>query len=80
MFAICRPELVIFSDGRKQYGTQETRDWYASRTLGVPDYTKPVGLLGLQPIRKVMTTRRDGTITIDVTSAGRYSVRSDTKN
>lgn len=80
VFAICRPELVIFSDGRKQYSTQETRDWYAKRTLGVPDYTKPVGLLGLQPIRKVMTTRRDGTITIDVTSAGRYSVRSDTKN
>lgn len=76
MFEICRPQLVVFSDGRKQYGTQETRDWYASRTLGIPDYTKPAGLFGLQPLRKVMTTRSDGTITIDVSKNGGYSVSS----
>lgn len=77
VFDICRPDLVIFSDGRKQYGTQEMRDWYASRTTGIPDHTKPVGLFGICPVRKVMTTRRDGTITIDVTPAGRYSVLGD---
>ncbi|WBO22502.1 ComEC/Rec2 family competence protein [Sphingomonas abietis] len=77
VFDICRPELVIFSDGRKQYSTQETRDWYASRATGIPDYTKPAGLFGIEPVRKVMTTRRDGTIAIDVATDGRYSVRGD---
>ncbi|GAA0732167.1 ComEC/Rec2 family competence protein [Sphingomonas japonica] len=73
VFDFCRPELVIFSDGRKQYGTQETRDWYARRTRGIPDLGAPAGLLG-QPLRKVMTTRRDGTITIEVATDGRFLV------
>lgn len=73
IFEICHPELVIFSDGRKQYGTQETRDWYATRTRGIPDFSRPGGILG-QPLRKVMTTRRDGTITIDVATDGRFLV------
>lgn len=77
VFDICRPDLVIFSDGRKQYGTQETRDWYASRTTGIPDHTRPAGLFGIHPVRKVMTTRRDGTITIDVATDGRYFVLGD---
>ena len=76
IFEICRPQLTVFSDGRKQYGTQETRDWYASRTVGIPDYTKPEGLFGLRPLRKVMTTRRDGTITINVANDGRDVVSS----
>lgn len=80
VFEICRPELVIFSDGRKQHGTQETRDWYASRTIGIPDYTKPAGLLGIHPVRKIMTTRRDGTITVNLATDGRYSVLGDRMN
>ncbi len=79
VFEICRPELVIFSDGRKQYGTQETGDWYASRTRGIPDFTKPGGLLG-QPLRKVMTTRKDGTITIDIGADGRFWVSTTRKD
>lgn len=77
VFDICRPEVVIFSDGRKQYETQETSDWYASRTKGIPDYTRPVGLIGEPAVRKVMTTRRDGTIAIHVATNGRYSVMGD---
>jgi beta-lactamase superfamily II metal-dependent hydrolase len=73
VFAICRPQLILFSDGRKQFGTQETRDWYASRASGIPDLSKPTGLFG-PPLRKVMTTRRDGTITIDVAPGGNYNV------
>jgi len=73
MFGLFRPQLTIFSDGRKQHGTQETNNWYASRTAGIPDYSKPRGLFG-QPLRKVMTTRSDGTITIDVEQHGRYHV------
>ncbi|UAJ12440.1 ComEC/Rec2 family competence protein [Glacieibacterium megasporae] len=73
MFSLCRPQLTIFSDGRKQHGTQETNGWYATRTTGIPDHSKPAGLLG-QPLRKVMTTRCDGTITIDVDHNGHYLV------
>lgn len=73
IFDICHPELIIFSDGRKQYGTQETRDWYARRTRGIPDFGRPGGLLR-QPLRKVMTTRRDGTITIEVGTDGSFWV------
>lgn len=80
VFDICRPDLVIFSDGRKQSCTQETRDWYASRTTGITDLTKPTGLFGIRPVRKVMTTRRDGTITINVSTDGSYSVLGDRMN
>jgi beta-lactamase superfamily II metal-dependent hydrolase len=73
VFEICSPELVIFSDGSKQYGTQETRDWYAKRARGIPDVSKPAGLLR-QPVRKVMTKRRDGTIMIEVGDDGRFWV------
>lgn len=73
VFNFCKPELVIFSDGPKKHGTQETRDWYANRTIGIPDLSKPAGLFG-QPRRKVMTTRCDGTITIDVAADSSYLV------
>lgn len=73
VFELCRPELVIFSDARKDYATQETNGWYAARAIGIPDYSKPAGLLG-HPVRKVMTTRCDGTIMIDVGIDGRYIV------
>jgi beta-lactamase superfamily II metal-dependent hydrolase len=36
LFRLCRPQLVIFSDGPKQYGTQETLGWYANRAIGIP--------------------------------------------
>lgn len=73
MFGLCRPELVIFSDGPKQHGTQETNGWYASRTIGIPDHSRPGGLLG-PPRRKVMTTRNDGIVSISVGEDGRYLV------
>lgn len=73
VFELCQPELVIFSDGRKQYETQETHGWYANRARGIPDFSKPAGLLG-QPLRRVMTTRRDGTIRINIGDDGRYLV------
>jgi hypothetical protein len=78
VFDICRPQLIVMSDGRKHYSTQETRDWYAARAVGIPDHTKPAGLFGLRPLRKVMTTRSDGTITIDVNGNGSYSVSTMT--
>ncbi len=53
------PYLTIISDGGKQYATQETVNWYASRTIGIDLYGRK---------RKVLTTRSDGDISIDITS------------
>jgi beta-lactamase superfamily II metal-dependent hydrolase len=75
LFNHLRPEVVIFSDGPKQYETQETHQWYAQRARGIPDYTRPQTILG-QPERKVITTRNDGSLRIDV-NAGRYLVTSE---
>ena len=75
LFDHMRPEIVVVSDGPKQYQSQETQCWYAQRVTGIPDYTRPTGPRG-QPRRRVMTTRRDGTLRIEV-AAGRYVVHSE---
>lgn len=72
LFVWCKPKLIIFSDGPKQYGTQETASWYATKASGIPDWTRPKLPLGLQPQRRVMTTRKDGTIRIEVGRDGAW--------
>lgn len=72
LFRWCKPKLVVFSDGPKQHETQETASWYATKAEGIPDWSQPTGLFGLQPLRKVMTTRKDGTIRIDVQANGNW--------
>lgn len=74
VFKIVRPEIVIFSDGRKQHETQETDAWYRRRVLGIP----VIGAVfsGLPATRRhVYTTRRDGTVTVQVHSDGSFLVR-----
>lgn len=73
LFDLFRPELVIVSDDTKAHGTQETNGWYARRAIGIPDLQQPSSLAG-RPLRKVMTTRRDGSISINVGDDGRYLV------
>jgi len=74
LFLWMRPELVIFSDCAIKHGTQEaTSSWYAARTSGIPDWTRPKEFFEYET-RKVMTTRCDGKIMIDVGQAGRYLV------
>lgn len=76
LFRWCTPDLIVFSDGPKEYDSQETTGWYSHRTKGIPDWSQPSGLLG--PTRRyVMTTRNDGTICVDITDNGRWNV---TKN
>jgi beta-lactamase superfamily II metal-dependent hydrolase len=80
VFDWCKPDLIIFSDGAKQYGTQETTPaWYATKANGIPD-PNYVYRGGFDPWarRRVMTTRKDGTITMDVGADGRWSVRPKT--
>jgi beta-lactamase superfamily II metal-dependent hydrolase len=76
IFDHCRPEVILLSDGPKQYVSQETNNWYRTRATGIPEIDRPEGLLG-RPRRYAMTTRRDGTMTIDVAADGKFLVRSE---
>lgn len=60
LFDAFRPDIVLISDSKRQYATQETDAWYRERCNGVP--------LTLDPTRRryVMTTRNDGDMQIDV--------------
>jgi beta-lactamase superfamily II metal-dependent hydrolase len=77
LFEFCTPKLIIFSDGEKQHGTQETTDYYGRKASGIPDWTRPKPSFGFQPTRSVMTTRSDGTITIDVKPQGGWMAYRD---
>jgi len=52
----CRPKLVVISDDYKQYNTQETVRYYASKCSGIADFRYSGNA------RKVLTTRNDGEI------------------
>lgn len=52
----CRPQLVVISDDYKQYDTQETARYYASKASGINNFRE------WGRTRKVLTTRRDGDI------------------
>lgn len=54
VFRYCTPSVVIFSDGEKQYETQEMRDVYARHV--------PTGVQFNGRARTVLTTRCDGTL------------------
>jgi len=73
LFEYLHPELIIFSDGSKQHSTQETAPWYGARAKGIPDLDRPMNALAPRT-RRVMTTRCDGTIRLDVRHEGRYLV------
>lgn len=73
LFRFMRPDIVIFSDCEKRHGTQETRDWYAGRVNGVRDTGKKWTATG-PVMRKVMTTRSDGTLDIRVNASGGYTI------
>ena len=74
VFKVCRPDVVVFSDDRRQYDSQNTDAWYRARTKGVIDltsYRDPVRGYGM---RHVLTTRRDGSLQINITHDGRFLV------
>lgn len=73
LFVWCNPELIIFSDGPKQHSSQETDGWYAARAKGINDHTKVPDVYGIYPKRRVMTTRRDGTIQISAPGTGPWT-------
>jgi beta-lactamase superfamily II metal-dependent hydrolase len=64
IFQFCKPDAVIISDKPIVHGTQE-HDLY-SRHCG--------GLSFSGNVRRVLTTRNDGKITVDIPASGNYTV------
>ncbi len=54
VFQHCDPDVVVFSDGSIQYGTQDMTSTYAKHSRGIEFNGQ---------IRKVLTTRSDGSLT-----------------
>lgn len=63
----CKPTLTVISDDYKQYDTQETGAYYASKTIGIDGFRNETDR------RKVLTTRNDGEIRFSW-SGGRCTV------
>ena len=68
MFSLysCAPKLVVISDDYKQYGTQETTEFYSSKAIGIWGFRTALG------VRKVLTTRSDGPIDFSFQGANCY--------
>jgi hypothetical protein len=67
LFEFLRPQLVIISDAERQYDSQDTDDWYRTRCSGAVFVTNQR--------RYVATTRKDGSMRIDVTTEGRWTIQ-----
>jgi len=74
VFEIVRPDVVVFSDEARQYETQNTDGWYRQRVHGIPNIDAPFDARTGYPKRHVLTTRRDGTLTINVNPLGGYLI------
>ena len=68
LFDLFRPQLVIISDDERQFDSQDTDDWYRNRCTGAIFAANP----GAR--RYVATTRKDGSMRINVDGAGRWSI------
>jgi beta-lactamase superfamily II metal-dependent hydrolase len=68
LFDLFRPQIVIISDDERQYDSQDTDDWYRTRCGGAACITDP------SQRRYVMTTRKDGSMQIDVQSNGAWTL------
>jgi beta-lactamase superfamily II metal-dependent hydrolase len=79
LFRLMKPDVVVFSDDAKQYESQETDAWYRSRVNGLRDLNNPRPLAG-HGRRHVMTTRRDGNLTVRVDNAGRYLITPERRS
>ena len=74
VFEVVRPQAVIFSDDAKQFETQEADAWYRRRVVGLPVIDAVPDAIAGFPRRHVLTTRRDGTISILVNQRGEFLV------
>ncbi len=68
---LCNPQCTIISDGGIQHATQDTRNWYKSRTRGC--------LTTDNKQRWVLSTCSDDHIKINVEDNGRWSIETNYK-
>jgi hypothetical protein len=68
LFERLRPEIVIISDDERQYDSQDTDDWYRNRCVGAACIANPFDR------RYVLTTRKDGSMRIDASADGRWTL------
>jgi beta-lactamase superfamily II metal-dependent hydrolase len=69
LFGLIRPQLVIISDDEHQYDSQDTNAWYRSRCTGA------VFANNALERRYVATTRKDGSMRLDIDAAGRWTIQ-----
>jgi beta-lactamase superfamily II metal-dependent hydrolase len=69
LFELFRPQLVIISDDEHQYDSQDTNAWYRSRCAGAVFANNPLDR------RYVATTRKDGSMRLDIDVAGRWTIQ-----
>jgi hypothetical protein len=68
LFDLMRPEIVIISDDPREHDSQDTDDWYRYRCVGAACIANP------SERRYVMTTRQDGSMRIDVSIDGTWTL------
>jgi beta-lactamase superfamily II metal-dependent hydrolase len=73
-FKVFSPDAVVFSDDHRQYDSQNTDAWYRARTKGIIDQTSASKTLLGCAKRHVLTTRRDGSLQINVSHNGQFLV------
>jgi len=66
IFKLFKPEIVLISDDERQYESQDTDDWYRNRCIGARLIANPAER------RYVMTTRKDGSMRINVLPDGQW--------
>lgn len=69
LFNLFQPQLVVISDEPRQFDSQDTDDWYRNQCTGA------VFLHNAFERRYVATTRKDGSMQIDVGSDGRWTIQ-----
>ena len=69
LFDLFRPQLVIISDDEHQYDSQDTNAWYRSRCDGAVFANKPLER------RYVATTRKDGSMRLDIDATGNWTIQ-----
>lgn len=76
VFRFCRPDVFVLADDEIRYGTQCTGEWYGRRAVGIRDFGLPADPVFGYHYRRVLTTRRDGTISTIVWPDGSWLVFS----
>ncbi len=79
VFHYCRPDVFVISDEEHRFDSQDMTGWYRWRAKGIPDYRRRFNPIIGYPNRYVMTTRRDGSMAIQVEPSGNFLIVPETR-